>query len=113
MAETTETAQREGKRVRASGRQAPADLSGRLTEIARDYQRVLEQNPAQPTALVGMCLVALASRQTEAAVEMASAAVASATELVAAWVALGQSLKAAARHQEAAKAYEHAIRLTA
>ena len=94
-----------------SARQSPADLSGRLTEIARGYQRVLEQNPTQPVALVGMCLVALASRQTEAAVQMASAAVASAPDLVAAWVALGQALKAAERHEEAAKAYEHAIRL--
>jgi tetratricopeptide (TPR) repeat protein len=82
-----------------------------LTEIARVYQRVLAGNPTQPVALVGMCLVALASRQAEAAVEMASAAVASAPELVAAWVALGQSLKAATRHEEAAKAYEQAIRL--
>jgi len=94
-----------------SARQPPADLSGRLTEIARGYQRVLEQNPAQPVALVGMCLVALASRQSEAAVQMASAAVASAPEMVTAWVALGQALKAAVRHEEAAKAYEHAIRL--
>ncbi len=94
-----------------SGRQPTADLSGRLTEIARGYQQVLEKNPTQPVALVGMCLVALASRQIEAAVEMASAAVASAPELVAAWVALGLALKAAARHEEAAKAYERAIRL--
>jgi tetratricopeptide (TPR) repeat protein len=94
-----------------SGRQPPADLSSRLTEIARGYQRVLEQNPTQPVALVGMCLVALASRQTEAAVKMASAAVASAPDLVEAWVAMGQALKTAERHEEAAKAYERAIRL--
>jgi tetratricopeptide (TPR) repeat protein len=88
----------------------PADLSGRLIEIARGYQRVLERNPTQAVALVGMCLVALASRQIEAAVKMASAAVASAPELVAAWVALGQALKAAERHEEAEKAYGQAIR---
>ena len=121
MADAVELPRREGKCMRASNRQPlgreqsarqpPADLSGRLTEIARGYQRVLEQNPTQPVALVGMCLVALASRQTEAAVQMASAAVASAPDLVAAWVALGQALKAAERHEEAAKAYERAIRL--
>jgi tetratricopeptide (TPR) repeat protein len=94
-----------------SSRQPSSDFTGRLTEIARGYQRVLKQNPTQPVALVGMCLVALASRQTEAAVKMASAAVASAPEMVAAWVALGQALTAAARHEEAAKAYEHTIRI--
>ena len=95
------------------GRQPPPDLSGRLIEIAHGYQQVLEKNPTQPVALVGMCLVALASRQTEAAVKMASAAVASAPELgvkCVAWVALGQALKAAERHEEAEKAYERAIR---
>ena len=116
MADAVELPRHEGKRMRAanrqqSARQPPADLSGRLTEIARGYQRVLERNPTQPAALVGMCLVALASRQAEAAVQMASAAVASAPEMVAAWVALGQALKAATRHEEAAKAYERAIRL--
>jgi tetratricopeptide (TPR) repeat protein len=115
MADAVEGLQRERKRMQASnsqplGRQPLADLSGRLIEIARGYQRVLEQDPTQPVALVGMCLVALASRQTEAAVQMASAAVASAPELVTAWVALGQALKGAERHEEAAKAYEQAIR---
>jgi tetratricopeptide (TPR) repeat protein len=116
MVETAETAQRKGKPARASnrelvGREPSAGLSGPLTEIARGYQLVLGKNPTQPVALVGMCLVALASRQTEAAVEMASAAVASAPGLVAAWVALGQALKAAERHGEAENAYEYAIRL--
>ncbi len=121
MAETTETARREEKRVGATSREQMGreqvarepspNLSGRLTEIANGYQRVLEQNPTEPVALVVMCLVALASRQTEAAVQMASAAVASAPELIAAWVALGQAMKTAERYEEAAKAYEHAIRL--
>jgi tetratricopeptide (TPR) repeat protein len=97
--------------VPAVRRQPSAGLSGRLTEIARGYQRVLEQNPMHTVALVGMCLVALASRQTEAAVQMASAAVASATDSLAAWVALGQALKAAEQHEEAEKAYRQAIRL--
>jgi tetratricopeptide (TPR) repeat protein len=94
-----------------SGRLPSANLSGRLTEIAHGYQQMLEKDPTQPAALVGMCVVALASRQTEAAVAMASAAVASAPELITAWVALGQALKAAERYEEAANAYEHAIRL--
>ena len=72
---------------------------------------MLGQNPTHTAALVGMCLVALASRQTEAAVQMASAAVASATDSLPAWVALGQALKAAERYEEAEKAYRQAIRL--
>jgi tetratricopeptide (TPR) repeat protein len=116
MAAAVEIQHREGKRMQASnmqllGRQPSAGLSGCLIEIARGYQRVLEQNPAQPVALVGMCLVALASRQTEAAARMASAAVASAPESIAAWIALGQALKAAERYEEAEKAYQQGIRL--
>ncbi|MGB0064566.1 MAG: tetratricopeptide repeat protein [Terracidiphilus sp.] len=86
-------------------------LEGRLTEIARGYQQMLEANPAHAGALVGMCLVAMASRQTDAAVRMASAAVAAAPELAAAWIALGHALKAAGRREEAAKAYEQALEL--
>jgi tetratricopeptide (TPR) repeat protein len=82
-----------------------------LREIAVGYQRILEQNPQQPDALVGMCVVALASGQAEAAVRMASAAVDTAPSLPAAWVALGQSAKLAARLDEAERAYERAIRL--
>jgi tetratricopeptide (TPR) repeat protein len=111
IADAVEVSRREAKRKPAPNPLPSADFTGRLTEIAHGYQLVLERNPTQPAALVGMCLVALASRQTEAAVEMASAAVASAPELVAAWVALGQALKAAGRHGEAAKAYEQAIQL--
>ena len=62
-------------------------------------------------ALAGMCLVAMASRQTEAAVKMASAAVAAAPEFVPAWVALGQALATAERREEAAKVYAQALRL--
>ena len=86
-------------------------LSSHLIEIAQGYKRVLEKNPAQPAALAGMCLVALVSRQHEAAIEMASAAVAAASEFVPAWVALGQALKAAGRHEESEKAYNQALRL--
>ena len=92
-------------------RQPSFGLCDRSTEIARGYQRLLGQNPTHTAALVGMCLVALASRQTEAAVQMASAAVAFAKDSLPAWVALGQALKAAERYEEAEKAYRQAIRL--
>ncbi|MGD1106514.1 MAG: tetratricopeptide repeat protein [Terracidiphilus sp.] len=82
-----------------------------MAEIALCYQRALERNPQQPEALVGMSLVALSSRQTEAAVKMAAAGVAAAPRMGAAWVALGQALKAAERMEEAERAYAEAIRL--
>jgi tetratricopeptide (TPR) repeat protein len=85
--------------------------AGRLCEIALCYQRALKRNPQQPEALVGMSLVALSSRQTEAAVKMAAAAVTAAPEMGAAWVALGQALKASDRMDEAERAYAEAIRL--
>ena len=91
------------------------ELTGRLTEVAVGFQRVLAANPGNAEALVGMSLVALASGQTEAAVKMALAAVATApraTRLAgAAWVALGQAFKADARTEEAEGAYQQAIRL--
>ncbi|MGA7341531.1 MAG: tetratricopeptide repeat protein [Terracidiphilus sp.] len=90
-------------------------LAGHLTEIALGYQQVLERNPRHPQALVGMSLVALASRQTELAAKMAAAGVdASAPDSNlqgTAWVALGQALKAAGRNEEAERAYMQAIRL--
>ncbi len=86
-------------------------LTGRLTEIALNYQTTLDLNPRHPEALVGMSLVALASRQTEAAVKMAAAGTAVAPRMGAAWVALGQALKAASRNDEAERAYAQAIRL--
>ena len=90
---------------------AAGGLAGRLTEVALGYQRVLQANPRHPQALVGMSLVAIASRQPEAAVKMASAAVEAAPQMGTAWVALGQALKAGMRIEEAEKAYAHAIRL--
>jgi tetratricopeptide (TPR) repeat protein len=80
-----------------------------LAEVAAGYQRMLEQNPCQPEALVGISLVALASRQTDAAVKMASAAVDAAPRMGTAWVALGQALRAAGRMEDAERAYRHAI----
>jgi len=69
---------------------ATARRTGRLTEIALCYQRALERDPQQPEALLGMSLVALSSRQTEAAVKMAAAGVAAAPKMGAAWVVLGR-----------------------
>jgi tetratricopeptide (TPR) repeat protein len=90
---------------------AAQGLAGRLNEVALGYQRILEANPRHPQALVGMSLVALASRQPEAAVKMANAAVEVAPGMGTAWVALGQALKAAGRIEDTEKAYAQAIRL--
>ena len=100
----------EGGKVRGRGSSGQV-LSGRLTDVALGYQRVLAANPRQPEALVGMSLVALASLQIGAAVEMAWAAIAVAPEMGPAWVALGQALKAGRRNEEAERAYREAIRL--
>ncbi|MGH9604205.1 MAG: tetratricopeptide repeat protein [Terracidiphilus sp.] len=109
-AKTQPCAQRPQGPRKLTGR-LTGQLTGRLTEVALGYQRILESNPRHPEALVGISLVALASRQSEAAVEMAGAAVAAAPEMIAAWVALGQALKAAGRIDEAESAYGRAIRL--
>src|ERR1035438_5276847 len=89
----------------------PGGLTGRLAQLALDCKRTLASNPRQPKALLVMGLVALASRQYEAAVKMVQAAVDVAPEMVTAWVALGQTLKAAGRSAEAQQAYGEAIRL--
>ena len=86
-------------------------LTGRLIEVALGYQQMLAANPRHPQALVGMCLVALASSQTEAAIQMAAAAVAVAPTFGHAWVALGHALNAAGQRQKAEQAYGQAIRL--
>jgi tetratricopeptide (TPR) repeat protein len=89
----------------------PTELAGHLTEVAQGCQRMLEEDPCHPQALVGICLVALASSQSAAAVRMAEAAVAAAPEMVAAWVALGQSLMSDGRNGDAQRVYKHALRL--
>ena len=89
----------------------PKELTGHLTEVALGCQRMLQENPCHPQALVGITLVALASGQPEAAVKMARAAVAAAPRMVNTWVALGQALMAAGRYDEAERAYIHAISL--
>jgi tetratricopeptide (TPR) repeat protein len=88
-----------------------APLTNRLTEIALGYQQMLAVDPQKPEALAGMSVVALVSKQTEAAIKMATAATVAAPRMGAAWVALGQALKAAERFDEAEHAYEQAIRL--
>ena len=85
-------------------------LSGHLIEPALSYQRALADDEQNPTALVGMSLIALASRQHEAAIQMARAAVAAAPAMDAAWAALGQALKAAGRYGEAKLIYCEALR---
>jgi tetratricopeptide (TPR) repeat protein len=85
------------------------ELTGRLTEAALGYQRMLQENPCQPKALVGMTLVALASRQPAAAVKMARAALELEPRMGTGWVVLGQALKASGRNEEAERAYEQAI----
>lgn len=87
------------------------ELTGRLTEVGTGYQRVLEENPHHPVALLGMSLVALASHQPEAAVKMASVAVSVAPKMGPAWVTLGQALKAAKRCDDAEQAYRQALSL--
>jgi tetratricopeptide (TPR) repeat protein len=91
-----------------TNRRAP-NLTCRLEEAALGYQRMLQQNPCQPEALIGISLVALASRQTDAAVKMATVAVDAAPRMGMAWVALGQALRAADRSEDAERAYQHAI----
>jgi len=90
---------------------AAEGLTGRLTEVALGFQQTLLENPRQPQALVGMSLVALASRQHEAALKMASAAVAVAPRMATAWIALGQAHMAAGAMELAESAYGRAIRL--
>ena len=89
----------------------PEAFTGRLTEVALGYQRMLKQNPHNAEALVGMSLVALASSQTDAAVQMATAGVEAAPDLCVAWVTLGQTLRAANRNADAECAYSHALEL--
>lgn len=86
-------------------------LTARLTELALGYQRLLRANPSHPQALVGMSVIALASRQSDAALQMASVAVAVAPQMPLAWVALGQAAKATRRAEDAERAYREAIRL--
>jgi tetratricopeptide (TPR) repeat protein len=94
----------------ARGTRGPEEhFSGRLTELALGYQHMLEHDPLQPRAFVGLTLVALASRQINSAVKMAWAAVAAAPRAPVAWVALGQALKAAGRMGESERGYMQAI----
>jgi tetratricopeptide (TPR) repeat protein len=86
-------------------------LTGRVTEVALKYQRMLKVNPRHAESLMGMSLVALASGQAEAAVRMATEAVDAVPEASVAWVTLGQALKAAGRRDEAERAYGGALRL--
>ncbi len=88
-------------------------LTGRLREVALRYQKILRQNPRHAEALAGMSLIALASRQKEAALNLAKAAVAAAPRMAAAWIVFGQTLRATHHAKEARQAYEAALRLDA
>lgn len=87
------------------------ELTGRLTEVAAGYQQILQKNPNDAKALLGMGLVAIASGQVEAAVKMAEAGVRADPKMGAGWVTLGQALKASGRWGEAETAYRQAIAL--
>lgn len=86
-------------------------LTGRLRKVALRYQKILEQNPHHGEALAGMSLIALASRQYDAAFGMAKAAVAAAPRMAAAWIVFGQALRATRHTKEAQQAYEAALHL--
>ena len=93
------------------------DGAKNLREIAEGYQRALMTNPGHAASLAGMCVVALASGQNEAAVRMAEAAIqagagasaGAAPGVALAQVAHGQALKACGRNEEAERAYEKAL----
>jgi len=88
----------------------PASAASCLAGLARGFQQALAANPRDVRALMGMSLVAMASGQSEAAIEMAQAAIAEAPSGCTAWVTLGQALKAAGRARDAEAAYRNAIR---
>jgi tetratricopeptide (TPR) repeat protein len=72
---------------------------------------MLERDPAHTQSLLGISLVALASRQIGAALQVAAAATATAPETIEAWIVLGQALTAASRFEEAERAYAQALLL--
>lgn len=86
-------------------------LRAGLTAIALRARLALSNDPRNPEALIVMSLVAMASRQPNAAIGMAKAAVVAAPAMITAWVTLGQALKSARLLAEAETAYQSAIRL--
>lgn len=92
----------------------PVPVPGSRSQMVRAAlacERMLRSNPANPQALVGMSLLALAGGQTEHAIRMASAALAVSPNFSAGWVALGQAFKAAGRFTDAEHAYLRALLL--
>ncbi|WP_420237542.1 tetratricopeptide repeat protein [Telmatobacter bradus] len=89
----------------------PRLLTDHLMEVAQDYQTLLGRDPQNAEALLGMGLVALASGQTAAAVQMSRAGVQAAPQMIPAWVTLGQALAADQQFEEAEAAYMQAIRM--
>jgi len=84
-------------------------LDQNLQAQAREFQSILMENPRDARALVGISLIALASHQTESAVQMAKAAVVADPQMIPAWVALGQTLHAAGSFEESEQAYRRAL----
>lgn len=82
-----------------------------LPTLALRFQQALAENPLNIEALIGMSLIALASRQNASAAVMAKAATAAAPRVGMTWIALGQTLKADGRLGEAEAAYERALGL--
>ena len=95
----------------ASRSPLPPVKSRQFAAVALRLKEKLDANPHDAQALMGMSLVAQASGQAQAALEMAQAAVTAAPESCAAWITLGQALKSAGRLDEAESAYRSALKL--
>lgn len=82
-----------------------------LLEQARRFEAKFLLNPSDPEALVALSLIALASRQTDAAAITARAATQAAPRMIPAWVTLGHALRAQGKSQEAELALRSALAL--
>lgn len=85
-----------------------ADQNPLLTQAIRFQQKLLN-NPCDPEALVALSLIALSSRQFDAAILTARAATEAAPQLIPAWVALGHALRANGNLDEAEASLTHAL----
>ena len=80
-----------------------------LLAQAKHFQQKLLENPSDPEALVALSLIALSSRQYDAAILTARAATDAAPQLIPAWVALGHALRAKGYLDEAEAALTRAL----
>jgi len=90
---------------------SPQAATSRAIIAALAFQRALLRNPRDASALAGISLLALSSGQLASALRAAAAATAAGPAMPAAWVALGQALKAARRYDDAERAMQQALRL--